>query len=297
MPASPALERSNLPKLRRMCEEVDRLETELSTLWNLSRDILSIFDPKHNVFVRFSPAVKRVLGYEPKELEGQDWLHLIHPEDVNRTLVAAGEIAEGKVVEDFVNRIQHADGSYRFLEWTSVRAKDGLFYGIARDITHRLQNEEHTRKLIDAAHAAELNLHIIDTRFQAFMDHAPFVAWMKEYSTDDPEEYGRYVYMSRPYARRFDLNWPNDYGRNDLELWGEETAEVYRKNDRFVLETGQVLETVEIGGGLHSDCIWLIVKFPIDPSTGKRYVGGIGLEVPDLERFQLRVQHAGVPHL
>jgi hypothetical protein len=125
--------------------------------------------------------------------------------------------------------------------------------------------------------------------FQVFMDNAPLLAWMKEYS-DDPEAYGTYVYMSRPFTERFNLSWADAYGQTDLDLWGPQLADQFRRNDRYVLQTGEVLETVENGIWDGRDYVWLIVKFPFLGNSPSRYVGGIGLELPDLTRLQERIQ-------
>src|SRR6266850_2201171 len=87
-----------IPAIRRATEEAEeraqrrRIETELTrreryfrTLTENSLDILTIVNEDGN-FLYTSPSLKRVMGYEPKDLAGQNLFSLVHPEDLPRVL-------------------------------------------------------------------------------------------------------------------------------------------------------------------------------------------------------------------
>jgi len=86
-------------------------------------------------FVRVSKAWEDFLGIPVTELEGRDFLHFIHPDDVEPTVQALSVLDQSQPVIDFENRYQSASGEYRNLVWQSDRGPDGLIYFTASDIT------------------------------------------------------------------------------------------------------------------------------------------------------------------
>src|SRR5439155_18253735 len=64
------------------------------------------------------------------------YLEFVHPDDRAATLAEAGKIAAGASVLRFENRFRAADGSYRWLSWTSVPySGERSIYAAARDVT------------------------------------------------------------------------------------------------------------------------------------------------------------------
>jgi len=94
--------------------------------------------------VQLSPSWTTVLGWDLHELLTRPYVDFIHPDDLQRTLDEVDKQAKtGQLVFNFQNRYRHADGSYRWLEWTSrPDYPAGLMYAVARDVTERKQAEE-----------------------------------------------------------------------------------------------------------------------------------------------------------
>ena len=152
-----------VPAVRRAVEEAEerrrrrRVETELvrrekhfRALTENALDILTILD-RQGVFTYNSPSVKRVLGYEPKELAGQSAFALIHPEDLPRVLQGFDyglRNPDRTVTLEF--RFRHRDGSWRYLEAVGQsRLDDPEIAGVvinSRDISDRKQAEAGLRE-------------------------------------------------------------------------------------------------------------------------------------------------------
>ncbi|HVQ77891.1 MAG TPA: PAS domain S-box protein [Candidatus Binatia bacterium] len=107
-----------------------------------------------------NPATREVLGYSPEELLGRLSFELLHPEDrprvedgLRRPLVARPGWSRHLL------RWRHRDGSYRFLEGSSVPVLDEQgrvagWRGVDRDVTESRRLQEELRLAKEAAEAA-----------------------------------------------------------------------------------------------------------------------------------------------
>ncbi len=113
-----------------------RTAEQIQILFEVSRDLLAVVD-SDGLVVAANPAWERVLGRPPESLVGTSLWDLIHPEDIERTERMVACLREGAVeVPPMENRYRHADGSWRWLRWSSVaRRQDGFTYVAAHDVT------------------------------------------------------------------------------------------------------------------------------------------------------------------
>ncbi len=152
-----------VPAVRRAVEEAEerrqrqRVETELvrrekhfRALTENALDILSLLDLQ-GAFTYNSPSVKRVLGYEPKDLAGQSAFALIHPEDLPSVLRGFDHglrNPDHTFALDF--RFRHRDGSWRYLEAVGQsRLSDPEIAGVvvnSRDVSDRREAEAGLRE-------------------------------------------------------------------------------------------------------------------------------------------------------
>jgi len=73
------------------------------------------------------------------------FLDFVHPDDLDGTLEAISTLASQQESLFFENRYRCKDGTYRWLQWSSVPAGN-LIYAAARDVTGRKQAEEELRR-------------------------------------------------------------------------------------------------------------------------------------------------------
>lgn len=247
--------------------EIVRAITE-STL-----DAIILMDDKGNTLF-WNPAAERIFGYNSSEVMGKNLhkllapakYHTEHHSGFNEFLESGKGKAIGKTIELFALR----KGGEEFPIELSLSGfqVNGRWHaaGIVRDVTEKKH--------------AEQALKDSQQRFEAFMNNSSVVAWMKD-------EQGRHVYLSKIYENRFNVSLNEWLGKTDFELWPQEIAQTFWKNDQAVLASGQPMETIE--ETIDSDgnrAFWLNLKFPFQDSTGGRYVGGIGMDITERMRIQ-----------
>jgi PAS domain S-box-containing protein len=128
-----------------------------------------------------------------------------------------------------------------------------------KEITERKRSEE--------------AMHDSEKRLKAFLENSALIGWMKD-------EDGRHVFLSNNYQKVFDVKFEDWKGKTDFELWPKEIAEEFRKNDLKVLSKGNTIEAVEMAllpDG--SQSWWLSSKFLFVDSSGRKYVGGLGVNI------------------
>lgn len=116
-----------------------------------------------------------------------------------------------------------------------------------------------------------------EERFKAFMDNNPALAFMKD-------EDGRYVYVNATFMHKYKTMLGKILGKTDFDCWPE-CAEQLRKNDKAVLSTDKAVEfyeTVPTIDGILRD--WLVFKFPVKSHSGKRYLGGVAIDISEKKK-------------
>jgi PAS domain S-box-containing protein len=184
---------------------------------------------------------------------------------------SACAVREGQAVFDQVMKIQRFDGTYGFVLNSAAPILDAE--GKVAECAVAIQD-------ITGLKQAEEALRVSENRFRAFMDNSPTIAWAKD-------EAGRIVYLDKTFENRFGVRLADCQGKTDFELFPQDMAEEFRKGDLAVLTSGQPLEfieeTVNPDGGR---CNWLIFKFTFEDAGGKRYVGGIGVDITERRRAE-----------
>ncbi len=135
---------------KRAVEALQRSEEYFRSLIENALDIITVLDIDGTV--RYgSPSFERVLGYEPRALEGQNLFTLVHPEDRNLldTTLEHGAQNPG-AAQRIVFRIRHQNEDWLVLEAIGKRfEKESTVAGYvlnSRDITERKRSEEAVRQ-------------------------------------------------------------------------------------------------------------------------------------------------------
>ena len=124
--------------------ELSTIKQERDLAWETAVDLLAIVRPDATI-QDVNPSWTPLLGYEQDELVGQNFLHLTHPDDVEETQREFALVFERPLVEPYVFRFRHKDGSYRSFAWTAS-SHGGVAYPAGRDVTQELAQAEALKK-------------------------------------------------------------------------------------------------------------------------------------------------------
>ncbi|HEY5315404.1 MAG TPA: ATP-binding protein, partial [Pirellulales bacterium] len=116
-----------------------------------------------------------------------------------------------------------------------------------------------------------------EARFQSFMDNSPALAFMKD-------DQGRLVYVNRRFGELLPHDWRQ---KQDAELWPEAVARQIQSNDQQVLDADCSIEFVEeLCFPEQAVTSWLTYKFPIRDSGGRRFLGGVAVDITERKRVE-----------
>jgi PAS domain S-box-containing protein len=170
-----------------------------------------------------------MLGYEPEEMAGRS-AHEFGT-DVFRTSPLEANANELRLCR------KNGDELWTRISTTLIpdeqHEADGMLVMLT-DITESKRAEE----LISKS-SAEL---------QAVLDNSPALIYTKDQA-------GRYLFVNRCWAERFNIHSEDARGKTDFELFSEDAARQFTANDRTVVESGQTQEFEEqslLADGLHS---------------------------------------------
>lgn len=130
---------------KELAERVEARAQERDRVWNLSQDLLVVFDADANIH-NVNPAWHSTLGWSPEDLVRKSITSLVHPDDRARSAIARDHLLAGRQTRHLENRMVCKDGTYRWLSWFAVPDR-GLIYATGRDITNLKQAQEQLHAL------------------------------------------------------------------------------------------------------------------------------------------------------
>ncbi|MCP1625091.1 ATP-binding protein [Pseudomonas nitroreducens] len=139
-------------RLKAAVQEEARLRTlERDRVWAVSQDLFCVLE--HDGLLRsVNPAWTSTLGWSEEQLSGLNSEDLVHPDDLAASVDGRAALAQGERLQHFVNRMRHADGSYRWISWHATE-ENGVIYGCGRDVTEQKRGA----LLLEQAQTALLN--------------------------------------------------------------------------------------------------------------------------------------------
>ena len=217
-----------------------------------------------------NPQALQMLGRTAEETIGLDVLEVVAPE--SRELVKENvqrRLQGGVTSIQYEARMMYRDGSPR--DWL-IFGHRTVYNGKPAIVGTGLDRTEAKR--------AERALHASEARFQAFMEHTPAIAFMK-----DAE--GRFVYANRAFHEMLDLPEGGIVGKLPHDLFPSSQADLMVQSDREVFETRRPIQLsndipTRSGGIRHL----LVLKFPLQDADGRQLIGGAAFDITDRKRAE-----------
>lgn len=174
------------------------------------------------------------------------------------------------------------------LSFSPLRCSD--FEGIctiATDLTEQRRREEQLAKANELLRAeiadrqrAESALRKAEELFQAFLDHAPALVFV----TDDE---GGYVFCNEKVEEAVGIKPERLLGKTPIDWAPGESGRLLREHDLAALSGGEATRTIELVPASKGE--WahlLIVRFPFVDSSGRKLLGGVGVDITAQRRAE-----------
>jgi diguanylate cyclase (GGDEF)-like protein/PAS domain S-box-containing protein len=120
-----------------LAEKLAQLAAENNALVENSLDIIALYDQEGR-FLRVNQAITDILGYQPEEVLGKQYMEFVAPEAQEKTRSFDEHLRRQSIIPDFENRCVRKDGSIVDLSWAARWSADKrLMYVTGRDVTER----------------------------------------------------------------------------------------------------------------------------------------------------------------
>ncbi|MFV8376634.1 PAS domain S-box protein [Flavobacterium sp. LB1P71] len=108
-------------------------------------------------FKEINPAFVAILGYSKEELLNNSLLHLLHPDDLERSLKEIERLSTGIPSINYENRFLKKNGEFVTIQWTANSISSGNIYAIGRDISEIRNTQEKLIKSENLLNHAQKN--------------------------------------------------------------------------------------------------------------------------------------------
>ncbi|MCC6450844.1 MAG: PAS domain-containing protein [Candidatus Aureabacteria bacterium] len=241
-----------------------------------SIDGIAVTDPS-GVLTFANASWAAMYGYGAEERPGKPFAAFFPPGQGAREMeLFKGRVETGGAHQEEVRQARK-DGSvfHAWMSGTLLRDDKGDAVGgmlIVRDITGQKLVEQALRKT--------------QRQQKALLDGIPDTAWLKDTES-------RYIAVNEPFARTVGARPDELIGKNDFDVWPQDRAERYRRDDVEVMSAGKRVCIEEPSVNLSGARTWLeTIKAPVYDYEG-RVIGTVGIsrDITERKRAEKRMEH------
>ncbi len=223
------------------------------------------------IIITWNKGAEQIYGYLSKEILGKN-VSILAPDNLkDETKNLIEKVKLGENIQHYTTSRLRKDDKLIYASITLSPVFDSskklvAISAITRDITE-------SKKAGDALRESE-------ARFKAYLENSSVIAWMKD-------EEGRHTFLSSNYEKRFGINLEDWRGKTDLDRWPLKNEERFIENDLAVLKSGKQIEFTEKARNPDgSTSWWLTSKFQFVDFSGKRYIGGLGVDITERKKAE-----------
>jgi PAS domain S-box-containing protein len=224
------------------------------------------------------PGCVAVTGYKPSDYDNDAglWYRMVPDEDRAAVLQQVSRVIAGETPPPVEHRIVHQDGQIRWVRSTVVPGRDEQgrlvsYDGLVTDITERKKAEE---KLVSS-----------EAFYHSLVEHLPQNMFRKNRSE-------QFTFANQRFCQLLGKPLEEIIGKTDWDFYPAELAAKYQKDDRAVIRTGRIFETIEENVGPDGRTIYVqVVKTPIRDAKGQ-ILGTqcIFWDITERKRFEEQLQ-------
>ena len=205
------------------------------TLVEEVNDLATVVDTDGTI-TYVSPAITRILGYDPGELVGHEGFEFVHPEDRERNADALESVLSNPSGSETVEvRFRHANGSWRWIEATMRnRVDDDIIDGIllsSRDITERKEYEREARELAE--------------EYEAVLNSVEDAIFLMNVEEDGDGVRFEFERLSPSYERQTGITTEEVQGQTPQAVFGEEQGAELAANYHRCVKAGEPISYQE----------------------------------------------------
>ncbi len=209
-------------------------------------------------------------GRRPEEIIGMNMRVLLGEQLFALNAPYVEGVLAGKA-QQFERTLVKADGSigYTLAHYVpDFSAQGGVsgFFVLVSDVTHLKE--------------AQFALQQSEEKLRAIADNVGIVFFLKDLT-------GRYLYINRQYEQLFHVTNAQVQGKTDHDIFPQDLANAFVKNDLLVVQSGKSVEVEEQAlqdDGIHT---YISVKIPIRNAAGDIYaVCGVATDVTERRRAE-----------
>lgn len=245
-------------------------------------------------------AFEKMTGYTEEEyIKAGGWYAHIHPGDLDKDAEDMKKLLNNQDVLGSEIRTFTKNGEIR---WERVFAhpiwdeKENRLVGIVGAVQDITEKKEAEKKLQESLQQQK-----------AILDNIPDMAWLKDLES-------RYIAVNEQFLKVCGLKYEDIIGKTDLEIWDKSYAEMYRKDDLEVIQSGKRKTIEEKQKDSEGREYWVeTTKTPIRNEQGdvigttgiardiserktaelerERFIVELGAKNAELERFTYTVSH------
>ena len=260
-------------------DQRERLSGYIPRLLELVNDlVLSVAAADHRILY-LNKSAETIYGRSLTELRqnAKLWFEAVHQGDQAKLQQRLQESAKSKRFEmDF--RIVQPGGAIRYMQgsFRSVTDDQGTQVAIgciAKDVTNRIH--------------AEIELEESKAIYHSLVESLPINVFRKDRE-------GRLVFVNNKCCQTYGRKREELLGKRDEELFDKELADKYKRDDRWVLQTGLPFHDIEYHPQEDEKYIYVeILKAPVTAANGRRIgIQGMFWDVTDRKKAELAMERA-----